>query len=161
MKKISLVFFLSMTVQSIMSANLLPGAHVYHLMNASAFSDDTPPVITGKILNLTPNTTLTATNKISVPNNFPATISNSGDYTVEPPISNDGFEEWTKSIEYVDDNGSGCLIQFAWNLVDKAPDIALTSLNADYLANCRLASTGPYSNGGTNISIDNKNLIHH
>jgi hypothetical protein len=150
----SIVFIFA---QHSMAASLLPGAKIYHLKSFQYQAGDNLPAITGKIINYTPTTPLFATDPISVPNSFPNTINDLGNYSVSPPLSKSGYEVWTKSIKYADKKGRGCLIQFAWDPIDKTADIGLTSLNADFWENC---SIGPASGlpFGTNIIIDNSKL---
>lgn len=151
--KVTLFSLAVICVSSIMAAPLHPGARVYHLYNIYAqFSkNEDYPQITGSITNLVPSQPLSATNEIEVPNHFPGTITDSGSYMVAPTLSKDGYEQWTRSIKYVDSSGDGCYIQFGWNPVSKMPDVALSSTNSVDSDNC---STGG-GDGSTEIVIDN------
>ena len=115
--------------------------------------NDTTPQISGNIINLTPSTPLTATNDIQVPNNFPTTVQNKAEYTVSPSLTKEGYEKWTKSIKYTDEDGDGCYIQFGLNPVSGLADVAIMPTNDNFDGmNC---STGSSYNG-IDIIVDNE-----
>lgn len=129
MKKLTVLTALFVIASTSYAAQLMPGAHVYTL---KANISNGFPSFSGTIFNGNPSKPLTGTNQITVPNSFPSTIGSSAEYTVTPAFVKGGSEQWTKPIKYVDSDGNGCYLQFAW-FQDKdtgniIPDIALKGL---------------------------------
>lgn len=145
--KSTILSLLLLTSSTTFAAELMPGMHIYHLH----VSTNGNPNIIGKITNLVPAKPLTATNEITVPNNFPNTVKTTAEYSVAPTLTKEGYEKWTKSIKYADINGDGCYVQFGWNPVSGLADVAIMPTNNHFYSNC---STGT-SSDGTDIIINN------